>query len=433
MLVLEVLESVKEIPDPYVRTVTYARVGEELTKRAHPLYKRAFLSAFESLASIDDPFTMLKALLSIGISLGRAKIKAYKKVFSRVFSESRSLSPPQRDELLKMASLSLLSLGDIGEAITFAAEISDDDLRQATLVSLVRGISRSLELKPIKTAYRLRKIRLILEYITDEPYRSKALLELSKALIALGSYESAFSAVREMNSQEWAKQAFKELAFRLSELGVIERYADSFIALAEELSKKFGEGFIPELSTALALAGRGELAVGMLRKVGDMNLFERVALDVLDKNPSSLGVFLGALSEDEARAVGKALMNRILEEPGLEKRDIVNTIARFSRSEEVWAKVARFYTLVGDIESARKIGLVLQNQRLRSIVMADVAHHYLKQGDVERAVDTALEVRDRRFASILMSEILIKALQEELKGVSNGKVKVANRKAGEQA
>jgi len=433
MLVVEVLESASEIPDRYVRAVTYARIGEELARRGHPLYKRAFVSAFETLNTIDDPYQMLKALLSIGVSLGRARIKAYRRVFARVFSESRLLAPPQRDELLRTASLALLSLGNVGEAVTFAVDISDDELRQSTLVSLVRGISRSLEVNPIKTAYRLRKIRLILEYITDEPHRSKALLELSKALLALGSYEGAFSAVREMGSREWARRAFKELAFRLSELGVIERYVESFTALTEELSKKFGEDFALELATALALAGRGKLAVQLLRKLDDEGLLERVALDVLEKNPSAVGEFLSALSGEESSRVGRALMNRILEEPTPEKREIVNTIARFARSEEVWAKVARFYVLTGDVESARRIGLVLQSPRLRSVVMADVAHHYLKRGDVERAIDTALEVRDGRFASLLMSEILIKALHEELKGLENGKAQVADGKAGEGA
>lgn len=424
MLVVEVLESARDIPDPYVRTVTYARIGEELARKGHPLYKRAFLSAFESLDSIEDPFKMLGALISIGVSLGRARIRAYRKVFSRVLSESRDLSPPQRDELLKRASLALLSLGDVGEAITFALEVSNDKLRQSTLVSLARGISRSLEAETIKTAYRLRKMRLILEYIADEPYRSKALFELSKALLALGSYEGAFSALREMGSREWSRRAFKELAFRLSELGVIEDYAESFTALAEELSRKFGENFTAELATALALAGRGKLAVGLLRKL-DEGSIERVALDVLEKNPSALEDFLSALNEGESSKVGRALMNRILEEPAPEKREIVNTIARFTRSEEVWAKVARFYVLIGDIESARRIGLALQSPRLRSVVMADVAHHYLKRGSVERAIDTALEVRDGRFASLLMSEILIKALREELKGFDNESADVA--------
>jgi len=433
MLLVEVLESAKDIPDPYVRAITYARIGEELAKNSHPLYKSSFLNAFESLISVDDPFKMLKALIAIGTSLGRAKIKAYRKVFARVFSESRSLDPLQRDELLKMASLALLGLGDIGEAITFAVEISDGRLRQSTLVSLVRGISRSLEVNPIKTAYRLRKVRLILEYLTDEPYRSKALLELSKALVALGSYGGAFSAIREMGSREWARRAFKELAFRLSELGVIERYVEQFIALTEELSKKFGEDFIFELSTALALAGRGNLAVQMLRKLGDESFLERVALDVLDKNPSALESFLASLSEQEASRVGKAIMNRVLEEPNPEKRGIVNTVARFIRSEEVWAKVARFYVLIGDVESARRIGLALQTPKLRSVVMADVAHHYLKRGDIEKAIDTALEVRERRFASLLMSEILIKALNEELKVLGNGKAQVSGGKTRKQA
>ncbi|AIU68863.1 hypothetical protein TEU_00115 [Thermococcus eurythermalis] len=432
MLVAEILKSAGEIPDPYVKAVTYAKIGEELARKSHPLYKQAFLKAFESLASIDDPFGMLKALLSIGVSMGRVRIKAYRRVFVRVLSESRSLAPPQRDELLKTASLALLGLGDIGEAISFAVEIGDDVLRQTTLVSIVRGISRSLEVNPIKTAYRLRKMKLALEYITDEPYRSKALFELSKAFVTLGSYSGAFSAIRDMGSREWAKQAFKELAFSLSELGVVENYVDSFTALAEELSQKFDENLALEVATVLALAGRGSLAAQMLRKFGDESLFEAVALDVLDKNPSALPEFLGALNAEEALLVGRALMNRILEEPTPDKRGIVNTIARFVRLEEVWTKVARFYVLIGDVESARRIGLSLQNQKLRSLVMADVAHHYLKLGEVEKAIDTALEVREGRFASLLMSEILVKALNKELEGLRNGKARITQEKAGEQ-
>ncbi|WP_367884577.1 hypothetical protein [Thermococcus sp. JCM 11816] len=55
-------------------------------------------------------------------------------------------------------------------------------------------------------------------------------------------------------------------------------------------------------------------------------------------------------------------------------------------------------------------GVVLQNPKLRSIVLADVARSYLKQNKIEEAIDAALEVRDRKFASLLMSEILVRAL-----------------------
>ncbi|WP_099212128.1 prenyltransferase [Thermococcus henrietii] len=428
MLIEEALKSVAAIPDPYVRAVTYAKMGEKLAVARNPLYREAFLSAFESLGGIDDPYALMKALISIGSSLGRSGLKAYKRVFARILNESRFLTHPQRDEILRTASLALVSFGDVGEAINFALEISNGDLRQSTLVAVVRAASRSLERNSLKTAYRIRKIKLAMEYITDEPYRSKALLELSKGLISLGSYGDAFSAVEAMGSREWAKQAFKELAFRLSELGVIERYVESFVSLAEGLSRKFGEEFWVELATALALAGRGELAVGLLRKLG-LESIKRVALDVLDKNPSALKELLSALSHEEALEVGRVLMNRILEEPSPEKKRIVNTIARFVRSEEMLAKVARFYVLIGDVESARGIGAFLQNPKLRSIVMADVAHHYLKLGRVEEAIDTALEVRDARFASLLMSEILIKAVEKEVEGSGHGEVEGSDGEA----
>jgi hypothetical protein len=82
----------------------------------------------------------------------------------------------------------------------------------------------------------------------------------------------------------------------------------------------------------------------------------------------------------------------------------------------VWDKIARYYVLIGDVESAMKIGLLLKEEELRSLVMADVAHHLVKRGEVERAIDAALEVRNPGFSSILVSEILIKALEQELPG-----------------
>ncbi|WP_367883304.1 hypothetical protein [Thermococcus peptonophilus] len=140
MLTVEVLKSADIIPDPYTRAVTYARLGEALVRRRDSLYKEAFLKAFDALKDINDPELLLRATLAIGYHMGKAGIKAYYKVFLRVVEDSAALSPPPvRDEILALAVRYLVSLGDLGQAVTLATEISDKKLRQATLFSIVRA------------------------------------------------------------------------------------------------------------------------------------------------------------------------------------------------------------------------------------------------------------------------------------------------------
>ncbi|AMQ18359.1 tetratricopeptide repeat protein [Thermococcus peptonophilus] len=411
MLTVEVLKSADIIPDPYTRAVTYARLGEALVRRRDSLYKEAFLKAFDALKDINDPELLLRATLAIGYHMGKAGIKAYYKVFLRVVEDSAALSPPVRDEILALAVRYLVSLGDLGQAVTLATEISDKKLRQATLFSIVRAGSRLTQDSSLKAAYKLRKIKLALEYITDEPYRSKALIELAKAFVAVGSYERALATIREIESPDWAKIAFKELTFSLNKRGVIDKFIGGLSELANEFSSRFGADFVIELAEAFLLAGKPDIAVRMLHNLEDsLHAISEVALDVLEKNPAIIPDFLEVLSDEDARIVGKLLMDKILENPTKALEEVVKAVARRVRSEAMWVKVARYYTLLGEVETARNIGVVLQDPKLRSIVLADVARSYLKQNRIEEAIDAALEVRDRKFASLLMSEILVRAL-----------------------
>ena len=136
-----------------------------------------------------------------------------------------------------------------------------------------------------------------------------------------------------------------------------------------------------------------------------------------------------ALSEDEAIPVAKAVMNAMLENPKLGSWDIINAVARKTRSEEVLTKIARYYVILGRVDDARRIGLALQDVHLRSVVMADVARCYLSRGEVEKAIDAALEVSDPGYTTILMSEILVKALEAELGGAGDGKAHSDAQKA----
>ncbi|AFL95702.1 hypothetical protein CL1_1503 [Thermococcus cleftensis] len=415
MIVKEVLASVEVIPDPYIKSVTYAKIGERLVKARDRNYKTAFLKALETAKEIEDPVKMFRALLSVGYSLHRAGLKSSKRIYQGVLEDSRILPPPQRDVIMATAARYMLALGEIGEAITYALEIEDVKLRDDVLLEIIRANTRMIEKEQLKVAYRLRKSKLALEYIEEEPHRSKALLEIIKAYIALGSYENGISLIRSIGVKEWARQAFKEVSFYLKERDVLGHYIDSLEAVAQELIEKFGEEFTEDLALAFALSGEGVPAIELIRgRENGEEVMTRIALELLERDHDVLPAFIAALNEREAEIVGRAVMNRILEKPELGNWEIIKAIGKSTPSEEIWAKIARYYVIMGELEGAMKIGSILRDTRLHSVVMADVAHHFLKKGDVERAIDAALEVREPKFSSLLISEILVKALEQEL-------------------
>ncbi|WP_297092581.1 prenyltransferase [Thermococcus sp.] len=417
MIAKEVLASVEVIPDPYIKSATYAKIGERLAKARNNLYRTAFLRAVETAKEIEDPVTMFRALLSVGYSMGKAGLKSAKRIYLGVLEDSKILPAPQRDMLMQSAAAYMLALGDVNEAITYALEIENRGARNEMLLQILRTNTRMIGKERLKVAYRLRKSKLIVDYIDSEPHRSKAMLELIKAYLFLESYENAISLLREIGIRDWARQAFKEVAFYLKEKEVLGHYIDTLEAVANDLIEKFGNDFTVELAFVFALSGEGTPALDLIRRLDNREtILVEMALELLERDHDVLPNFISAMNEEEVALAGKAVMNKILEKPEKGSWAIVRAIGNGTTSEEVWAKIARYYVIRGELEGAMKIGNLIRNERLRSIIMADVAHHLVKRGEVEKAIDAALEVRNPRFSSILVSEILIKALEQELPG-----------------
>jgi len=416
MIVKEILDSVEVIPDPYIKSATYAKIGEKLAKARNNGYRVAFMKALETAKNIDDPAKMFKALLSVGYSMGRAGLKSSKRVYSHVMEDSRILSPPDRDSVMQIAASYMLALGEISEAITYALEIENPTLRDDVLLTIIHVNTKLIEKEQIKVAYRLRKSKLALEHIEGEPQRSRAILDIIKAHIVLKSYENAIGHLKEINDPDWARQAFKEIVFRLKEHEVLGHLLESLESAANELVERFGDEFTYHLAFAFALAGEGVQAVNMLEPLEDPYLIVKMALELLERDPDSLQALVSALDPETAEVVGKAVMNAILDNPELATDGVISAIGKSTSSEEVWAKIARYYILTGDLDVAVRIGRMLKTPRLHSLIMAAVAHKLVKMGRVEEAIDTALEVGDRKFASIIVAEILIEALEKEIGG-----------------
>lgn len=417
MLVKEILSSVDVIADDYIKSTTYAKIGERLARTHNELYREAFVMAVETAREIDDPLTMFRALLSIGYSMAKAGVKSFRRVYNSVLEDSKVLPQSHRDVIMKTAVKYLLSLGHVGDAILFASEIYNEKLRNEVLVEILAKNTALIGKNPLKAAYRLRRNKLVLEYVTREPYRSRALVEVVKGYLYSGNYENAILNLQEIMDRNLAKQVFKEVVFYLKDKGVLGHYIDLLENVADEMTKKLGRDFLPSLAFALALSGQGFSAVRLVRKAGSGHeVLVEIALELLRRDGDALPGFLGAMSEEEAESVGKAVMNAILERPSLGNDSIVRAVENSTDGEEVLVKVARYYIVVGKLGEAMRVARSLRTERLRSITMADIAHNLVKLGRVEEAIDVALEVRDARFSSILISEILLRALEQELPG-----------------
>ncbi|WP_456394925.1 prenyltransferase [Thermococcus sp.] len=415
MLVDEIISSIEIIQDPYLKAATYAKIGERLVAMKDEHFKLAFTRALENANSIEDPPTMFKALLAVGYSLKKVGIKSANRIFQQVLEGSRLLGQGDRDLLMHTAAKYMVAAGDIGGAIIFAMEIQNLQLKDITLLEIIKRNTSLLERDQIKIAYRLRKSRLALDNITLEPYRSKAYLELIKIHLHLGSYEKAITMIEEIERKPWAKLAFKEVVFHLKDRDALSQYIPVLEQAAHRLSKKFGEDFLVEMGRAFALSGATEPAVNLIRKFGGgMESLSEIALTLIEKNPRALPGFIDALSSEEMEVIGKDIMNHLLEHPERGNPEIIGAIERKSPGEEVLVKIVRYRILKGDIDGARRTAAEIKDRKLRSIALTDVANYLLKENSLSEAIDAALEVKDPRFSSILISEILLRALDNEI-------------------
>ncbi len=425
MLIREIIETVEVIRDPYLRATTYAKIGERLAKIRDAKFKLVFLKAIETTREIDDPVKTFRALLSIGYSMKKAGLRSAKKLYQRVLEDSRELPDPVRDDIMVLAARYMLGLGEINEAIIYAMEVKNPTLRDTVLLQIIRRNTSLISTEKVKVAYRIRKSKMAFDYISTEPYRSKALIEIMKSYFLMGSYENGIAIIRDIKQKEWAKYAFKEALFFLRERGVIEKYVPNLKEVARYLVEKFGDEFKIELGVAFALAEEPVEAADLLRKLEGDKALVKVALRLLEVAPRHLPPFIRALNEREATEVGRALLNVFLDNPDEGDWETIRAIWERSKSEEVRVKIARYSLIRGDVEGAMKIVGYIENERLRSIVLADIAHRLLKMGEISKAIDVALEVVDPKFSSILIAEILIGALDRELeaKVMVNGKAK----------
>ncbi|ALM74932.1 hypothetical protein [Thermococcus barophilus] len=416
MLIKEALASVDAIQSPYIRAVTYARIGATLALAKNPLYEQAFKKAFDAAEEIDNPIEILKALLAIAFYLGKAKMKSSKKMFRQLAEDIMILPKKTRDKLFRDLISYMLQLGEIDEAFYYSEYISNEKLKNEILVNILKEYLSTLVGEKIRIIYRIRKIELILDHINKEPYRSYAIAEIIKSYLKIGEYDRAILMIKELKSKYWLKQTVKEVLFYLKHKDLDKKYADRLLTVAIEISDNLGIDINEDLAVIFAINGDIAHSVEALSHVSDkeQKLIE-IMKALMERRPGTVIHYLQTLDPKDSEIASKAVLNYLIDNPSPKYSSIARYISEKIESEEVIVKAVQYYLKIGQVVEAARMTSKLKSRKLRSLALGDIAHYLLKNNKIGDALDLVMHVEDPKLSSVLISEILVKVIEDELK------------------
>jgi hypothetical protein len=138
----EALRLAGSIKDPFIRAITYARIGYYAHRSKNSAYKEAFSRALNSVASIDSPLLMARALLEVGTFFGKIGSKSASKVFFQAYELAKTFPGPVKDEIIGELTVRLIELGHPDDALFYAVDI-ENPVRKSDV--LLRILSSYLE------------------------------------------------------------------------------------------------------------------------------------------------------------------------------------------------------------------------------------------------------------------------------------------------
>ncbi|AEC52158.1 hypothetical protein PNA2_1243 [Pyrococcus sp. NA2] len=425
MIIEEVLDSVKSIPDPYIRVLTYGRIGVLLSKVNDPRFEKAFKLAFLELTRIEDPYLLIRTLLLIGYLTGLAGLKSAKKAFREAIINAEALPKELRDSIKVEAVDYLLSMGDIDEALFYATTIEDKKVKNKKLLEILEKALEELGGEKINLVYKRRKIEFILEQIKDEPYRSEAIVKVIRPLLSIGTYKRVMELIDSIKSKEWIKQALSEvLLFLRSGEG---ENVEGVIEYSKQLAKKAGKDIREDLAYIFAIHGFIEQATEIIvdlpnRKKIAGEIFE----SLLMRQPEKLQEFLENIPEEMINELERKII-KLMEKEEKRYAELIRTIISRTQNENILVGAVRYFLSLNDFEGAKNVILKIRTERARSIALGYVAYYLIRNGRIGDAVDVVLEIKDKSLASKLASEILIKAVEGEInEGITKEKKRKGN-------
>ncbi|WP_456368971.1 hypothetical protein [Thermococcus sp.] len=398
----KLLSLARGIPDPYVRAITYARIGYQMKKKNHPKYKEPFAMALNAIVSINNPILMVDALLEVGTFLGKASPESSRKIFTRAYEIILELPPRVKDELLGNLVGKLIDLDNLSDALFYVTSISDPVRRNDFLT---RILSKYLE------KGNLRKAHLVLDNIDLEPWRSIALFEILKAHLSREEFGTVIGLLPKFKSEYWLGEAMKALAGHLKRAEVPEATYEKFLDVALELIPKVGKDALKSFLLGMTIQGEIDFVIKALSKLSpDLRKYvlSGIVSAIIDR-PEILKKFVEKLPKEDFEFVAGIVLDSLLKSsPVGEYGSLVEQIGTLTSDERYKAKAVRYLSKLHMYDAAWKIASSITDSYLRSLAFGGIAIEKLKENDIGGAIDATLEVKDSRWGPWLFGEILAK-------------------------
>ncbi len=406
----EALDLASNIRDRYLRAVTYAKIGYYFYRLKNPRYKEAFKRSFNAVETIENPPLIVRALIELGTYLAKTRVSSASKVFQQADEILSKFPQPIKDELLGVLVLRLLELEMVDDALFYVVDIEDNVKRNDLLLKLLRVYLK---------AGRMRKARLILERLTDEPWYSIGSIETIKEHLKREEFGSAIRVLRGLKSEYWLGDAMREVASYLKTAEVPRATYEKFVEIALGMSTENGFNVLKSLLVGLAAQGELDFVIGVLNRLPAdqrLKIAHDIALAVLD-NESVLEKLVDSLQGKEREDLSRFILDNLLEAgPDVKYRPLTEKIGGLTNDDALLVKVVRYLSKLGDFEKAAKFADRVRGNYLRSLAFGGIAIERLQKGDIDGAIDAALEVRDSKWGSWLLSEILTKILELQTEG-----------------
>ncbi|WP_297436855.1 hypothetical protein [Thermococcus sp.] len=406
----EALDLASNIRDRYLRAVTYAKIGYYFYRLKNPRYKEAFKRSFNALETIENPPLMVRAMIELGTYLANVGASSASKVFQQADEIISDFPQPLKDELIEVLVLRLLELEMVDDALFYVVDIEDNVKRNDLLLKILRVYLK---------AGKMRKARLILEQLKDEPWHSIGSIETIKEHLKREEFGSAIRVLQGLKSEYWLGDAMKEVASYLKTTDVPRATYEKFVEIALGMSTENGFGILKSLLVGLAAQGELEFVIGVLSRLSAeqrLEIARGIVLTVLD-NETVLENLVGSLQGPEREELSRFILDNLLEStPDVKYRSLVESIGEVTNDDTLLVKVVRYLSKLGDFDDAAKFADRVRGNYLRSLAFGSIATERLQRRDIDGAIDAALEVRDSRWGSWLLSEILTKILELQVEG-----------------
>lgn len=407
-IINEILEIAGSISDPYVRTLTFARIGYLLKKDKSPASFKAFKFAIASLNEIDDPVLIIRAMITTARYLRMIGVKDLpENLLHRAYEGTLLLRGKIRDRLLVDLIKEALNSSRKRDAILYATDIEDETLRNKVLLEIIKHL---VQAENIQTA------KKVIGLLTEEPEKSQAAFEIIKRHLKREEFASVLSLLPSIENEYWLELALEETARRLIESAVPMETYEKFVEAAKELSERLGKDLLKAFLAGLVEKGDIKSAAKILNSSTPSSRATVAAYlsKLLIDKPRELKIFVQSLRlrPEGLDALAKATLDSLLErKPKREYQEVVEFFGKNTENKAILVKVTTYLAKIGEFESAEELADAIDDPYLRSLAFGAIALERLRRRNIDGAIKAVKKVPGKEWSSWLMGEILVKIVE----------------------